>query len=138
MDCSPPGSSVHGISQTRILEWVAISFSRASSQTRDPTGISYIGGGFFTTEPLQNPPSHMWYGPYLQHAQQNVTHLLGGDYMEKTSSYRAILELFLQFSSAQFSRSVVSNSLRPHGLQHARPPCPSPTPGVYSNSCPLS
>ena len=41
-------------------------------------------------------------------------------------------------SSVQFSRSVVSNSLRPHGLQHARPPCPSPTPRVYSNSCPLS
>ena len=38
----------------------------------------------------------------------------------------------------QFSCSVVSNSLRPHGLQHARPPCPSPTPGVYSDSCPLS
>ena len=37
-------------------------------------------------------------------------------------------------SSAQFSHSVVSNSLRPHGLQHARPPCPSPTPRVYSHS----
>ena len=37
----------------------------------------------------------------------------------------------------QFSHSVVSNSLRPHGLQHARPSCPSRTPGVYSNSCPL-
>ena len=42
------------------------------------------------------------------------------------------------FSSVQFSGSVVSNSLRPHELQHTRPPCPSPTPGVYSNSCPLS
>ena len=42
------------------------------------------------------------------------------------------------FSSVQFSHSVVSDSLRPHGLQHARPPCPSPTPGVYSNSHPLS
>ena len=40
--------------------------------------------------------------------------------------------------SVQFSRSVVSDSLRPHGLQNTRPPCPSPTPGVYSNSCPLS
>ena len=40
--------------------------------------------------------------------------------------------------SVQFSRSVVSDSLRPHELQHARPPCPSPTPGVYSDSCPLS
>ena len=42
------------------------------------------------------------------------------------------------FSSVQFSHSVVSNSLQPHGLQHTRLPCPSPTPGVYSNSCPLS
>ena len=41
-----------------------------------------------------------------------------------------------QFSSVQFSRSVVSDSLRPHELQHARPPCPSPTPGVHSNSRP--
>ena len=40
--------------------------------------------------------------------------------------------------SVQFSCSVVSNSLRPHGLQHARPPCPLPPPRVYSNSCPLS
>ena len=39
-----------------------------------------------------------------------------------------------RIQSVQFSRSVVSNSLQPHGLQHTRPPCPSPTPGVYSNS----
>ena len=41
-------------------------------------------------------------------------------------------------SWAQLSCSVVSDSLQPHWLQHARPPCPSPTPGVYTNSCPLS
>ena len=41
-------------------------------------------------------------------------------------------------SSVQFSHWVVSDSLQPHGLQHTRPPCPSPTPGVYSNSCPSS
>jgi len=40
--------------------------------------------------------------------------------------------------SFQFSRSVMSDSLQPHELQHARPPCPSPTPRVYPNSCPLS
>ena len=40
--------------------------------------------------------------------------------------------------SVQFSRSVMSDSLRPHGLQYATLPCPSPTPGAYSNSCPLS
>ena len=44
----------------------------------------------------------------------------------------------IQFSSVQFSRSVVSDSLRPHESHHARPPCPSPTPGVHSNSCPSS
>ena len=41
---------------------------------------------------------------------------------------------YFQFSSVQFSRSVVSDSLRPRGSQHARPPCPSPTPGVHSDS----
>ena len=43
-----------------------------------------------------------------------------------------------KFSSVQFSCSVVSDSLWPHESQHARPPCQSPTPGVYSNPCPLS
>ena len=43
-----------------------------------------------------------------------------------------------QFSSLQFSHSVVSNSLQPHGQQHTRLPFPLPTPGVYPNSCPLS
>ena len=43
-----------------------------------------------------------------------------------------------QFSSVQFSHSVMSESLRPHDSQHARPPCPPPTPGVYSDSCPSS
>ena len=44
----------------------------------------------------------------------------------------------VQFSSVQFSHSVMSDSLRPHELQHSRPPCPSPTPGVHSNSGPSS
>ena len=48
MDCSPPGSSVHGIFQARILEWVAISSSRGSSQPRDQTQVSRMVGRFFT------------------------------------------------------------------------------------------
>ena len=44
----------------------------------------------------------------------------------------------IQFSSVQFSCSVMSDSLQPHESQHARPPCPSPTPGGHSNSCALS
>ena len=53
---------------------------------------------------------------------------------------KCFLELIIVYdiSSVQFSLSVVSDSLRPHELQHGRLPCPSPTPGVYSNSCPLS
>ena len=46
--------------------------------------------------------------------------------------------LCFKFSSVQFSHSIMSDSLRPHGLQHARPPCLSPAPGVHPNSCPLS
>ena len=55
MDCSPPGSSVHGISQARILEWVVISFSRGSSRPRDQTWVSCSASGFFTTEPPGKP-----------------------------------------------------------------------------------
>ena len=51
MDCSPPGSSVHGFLQAKILEWVAISSSRGSSQPRDPTLVSCIAEGYFTAEP---------------------------------------------------------------------------------------
>ena len=51
MDCSPAGSSVHGILQARILEWVAISFSRGSSQPRDRTRISCIEGRCFNLWP---------------------------------------------------------------------------------------
>ena len=51
MECSPPGSSVHGISQTRILEWVAISFSNGSSQPSDGNPVSWLASGFFTPEP---------------------------------------------------------------------------------------
>ena len=91
MDCNQPASSVHGISQTRILEWIAISFSSRSSQP------------FFTS--LLH-----WRADSLP-----VSHLRS--------------PIFLYCS--------VTKSCPTH-LQHARPPCPSPTPIVYSNSYPLS
>ena len=50
----------------------------------------------------------------------------------------SFIELLIQFSSVQFSRSVMSHSLQPHVSQPARPPCPSPTPRVHSNACPSS
>ena len=57
LDCSPPGSSVHGILQARILEWVAIPLSRRSSQTRDRTPVSLMAGRFFLHH-LSHPGSH--------------------------------------------------------------------------------
>ena len=85
VDHSPTGSSVHGILQARILEWVAISSSRGSSWPRKQTHVSHVS--------------------------------------------------CIGFSFSSVAQSC--STLQPHGLQHARPPCPSPTPRVYSNSCPL-
>ena len=55
MDCSPPGSSVHAIFRARMLEWVALSFSRGSSWPREWTRVSCFAGGFFTTESPGKP-----------------------------------------------------------------------------------
>ena len=63
----------------------------------------------------------------LQHLSQSCLYVREGIFLIKT-----------WFTSVQFSRSVVSDSLWPHELQHARPPCPSPSPGVQSHSHPLS
>ena len=52
--------------------------------------------------------------------------------------YKVSNKSFRFLSSVQFSHSVMSDSLGPHESQHTRPPCPSPTPGVHSDSCPLS
>ena len=62
MDYSLPGSSVYGILQTRILEWVAIPFSRRSSRPRDQTQVSCNTGRFFTTEPPRKPLSQQIWG----------------------------------------------------------------------------
>ena len=59
-------------------------------------------------------------------------------FLIKVQVYLNIWLYSVQLSWVQFSGSVISDSLRPHELQLARPPCPSPTPGVHSNSCPSS
>ena len=70
---------------------------------------------------------------------KNWTHIssvscFAGGFFTTNATWEALIPWF---SSVQFSRWVMSDSLRPHGLQHARHPCPSPTPGVYSSSCSL-
>ena len=64
MECRPPDSTVHGILQSGILEWVAISFSRASSQqSRDPTHVSSIAGGFWLSH--QGSPYYIHIHKYI-------------------------------------------------------------------------
>ena len=71
--------------------------------------------------------------PGLLHCRQILYHL-----SHQGSLYIVVKSKESESCSVQFSCSFVSDSLRPHGLQHSRPPHSSPTPGVYSNSCPLS
>ena len=63
---------------------------------------------------------------------------MGDEFFNTLRKEKFLPETKVHVSSIQFSRSVVSDSLRPHEPQHTRPPCPSPTPGVYTNSCALS
>ena len=111
MDCSLPGSSVYGISQARILEWVSISFSRGSFWPRDQTQVSCSAGGFFI----------IW-------ATRKAKPVTKGQIVYDLTHMKS-------FSSVQSSCSVMSNSLWPHGLQHARLLCSSPSTGTCSNSC---
>ena len=60
IDCSPPGSSIHGIFQTRVLDWVAISFSRGSSWPRDWTQVSHVAGRRFTVWATREAHSGIW------------------------------------------------------------------------------
>ena len=121
-------ASVHGISQARILEWVAISFSRGSSWLRDQTHgschFSCIAGKFFTAELPRNSQKIVFFFFKLP----SLYYLSWQPLQTHTQS----------ISSVQFSRSVVSDSLWPHESKHARPPCPSPIPGVHSDSRPSS
>ena len=128
LDSSSPGSSVHGILQARMLEWVAIFSSRGSSQARNRVQVSCFGRWILycwaTREWDDAPFSFLtlpvkW--PSSLSSLQFIT-LINGD----------------KHRSVQLSCSVVSDSLWPHGLQHFRLPCSSQTPGTCSNSCPSS
>ena len=77
IDCSLPGSSVHGISQSRILKWVAISFSRGSSWSRDKTWVSCIAGRFFTDWATREAHSFYHHDPLThQPAWYTCAHLV--------------------------------------------------------------
>ena len=121
MDCSPPGTSVYGDSPGKNIG----------------VGCHALLQGIFPTQGSK---------PVLPHCRR-LSHLLYLLYCFTIwATMEAWVELWLDVKrlllgynmpSVQFSRLVVSNSLRHHESQHARPPCPSPIPGVYPNSSPL-
>ena len=75
--CSPPGSSIYGISQARILEWVAIPFSRGSSSPRDQTCASCIAGRFFTVWATRETTSDLEIWSFLEQVRCNMMLFLG-------------------------------------------------------------
>ena len=111
MDCSLPVSSLHGILQARIREWVAIPFSRGSSQPRDWTRSPALQG--------------------LWHYRQILYSLSHQRSPKKGWWWYMNIWLFLLLL---FNSKVMSESLQPHGLQHARLPCPSLSPRVCSKT----
>ena len=95
----------------------------------------------FTTSPTTPYDPHPAWATHFRYCRQRLSHpvltrtgllLWAGPWIQ------LCLLLYWAHQSVQFSSSVVSDSLRPHESQHARPTCPSPTPRVYSNPCPLS
>ena len=89
MDCSPPSCSIHGIFQTRILEWVAISFSRVSSQPRDQTRVSLIVGRLLPSELPGKPQSSLWW--WLQFFWAKLIKL----HTEKMVNFNNTFELYI-------------------------------------------
>ena len=93
MDCSPTGINVHGIFQARILEWVAIPFSRESSPPRDQTEVACITGGFFTNWAIREALMHQT----VVKSTLEGTKLNGLLYLRSLSNYNMLLcSAFLQ------------------------------------------
>ena len=85
MDCSPPGSSVHGIPQARTLEWVALPFSRGSSQHRDWTQVSSIASGFFTLWATREANNYIFWWVVKAHCASEICLSKISIHLEQTS-----------------------------------------------------
>ena len=116
MDCSLPGSSVHGILQARILKWIAIPFSRGSSRPRDWIHVSWMAGRFFT----------IWANRETGYSPKELINLRIGIQryfcLNKNITYSAVDKIV-------HVHSVVSDSLWPHGVLTTRFLCPWESPG---------
>ena len=130
MDCSPPGSSVHEIFQARILEWVAISFSRASSRPRDRTHVSCTAADSLLTELQRKPHSPVrFYLPiYLSVQFSSVAQSCPTlcDHMNRSMPGLPVHHQLPEFTQTHGHR--VSDAIRPsHPLSTPSPPAPNPS-----------
>ena len=151
IDGSPPGSPVPGILKARTLEWIAISFSNAwkwkvqgkslsrvrllatpwTAAYQDPLSMGFSRQEHWSGVPLPSPlvtieRPYCW---FLTFSSSSWWLFADKKFVDRYECYEKLT------SSVQ---SFVSDSLWPHEPQHARPLCPSPTPRVYPNPCPLS
>ena len=128
MDCTLPGFSVHKISQARILEWVAMPFSRGSSPPRDGTHVSlcflHWQGGSLTLIPPRKPPFSMLLLllllSHFSRVRLCVTPSLGFSRQEHWSGLPFPSPMHKKSEKWKWSHSAISNSSRPHGLQPTR------------------
>ena len=122
MDCSLPGSSVHRVLQARILEWEPFPSPEILPKPGIEPASPAVQVDSLPSEPAGKPISHL-------NSSAEIWLCL---------NWRCYPRSHYQFNSLQFNSSVVSYSLRPHESQRARPPCPSQSPSIHSNSHPLS
>ena len=134
MVCSPPGFSVHGILQARILEWVAVSFSRRSSQLRDWTQVSHIAGRVFTIWADRDVPYLALINsisssplPCLSSLWCSDDHSFASGRLLKQTTYLFNVPLI------SFEAILLSGNSR---ILHIHPYCSSFSPG-YRTVCPL-
>ena len=124
-------SSVQLLSRPTVTPWTAAHQTCLSNTNcwslPKPMSIESVMPSNLLVIPFSSCPQSF---PEAGSFQMSQLFALGGQSIGVSAS--------VQFSSVQFRHSVISDSLRPHELQHARPPCPSPTPRVRSNSCPSS
>ena len=126
MDCSLPGSSVHGILQARILQWVPIPFSRGSSWPRDRIQVSRIAGRFLTIIATKAYSSRLYDGCELFFSVLLNFHKLKISMCFIVQGRHCCFTLY---GACMISSSVVSDSLRPHGLWPTRLLSPWDSPG---------
>ena len=163
MNCSPPGSSVHGILQARILEWVVIPFSRGSSRPRDQTRVSCIarvkwilyclshwGSPINHINRLKKENHLIVWTDERENAFDKTQYPFTIKTLRNTGELPQLNENHLQTDWFLYVVTLDSMCIggvqllsrvwlfESHGLQHMRIPCPSLSPGVCLNSCPFS